>query len=89
MNINNVVWREAKDEMGRSVWINLSLARTIRRDTKSRGTLVTFDHQHAVAVETAVNDLISGPPAPAPAMRPRDFDSEPTRARSRSGRVAG
>jgi hypothetical protein len=87
MNINNVVWREAKDEMGRSVWINVSLARTIRRDPKGRGTLVSFDHQHSISVETAVNDLLSG--APAPAMRPRDFDSEPTRARSRSGRATG
>jgi hypothetical protein len=87
MNINGLVWREAKDEMGRSVWINMSLARTVRRDPKSRGTLVTFDHQHSITVETAVNDLMSA--APAPAMRPRDFDIEPTRARSRSGRVAG
>jgi hypothetical protein len=41
---------------------------TIRRDPKGRGTLVTFDHQHSIAVETNVNDLLSG--AQAPAMHP-------------------
>ena len=43
MNIGDAVWREAKDEMGRSIWINLSLARSIRRDPTGRRTLVTFD----------------------------------------------
>ena len=60
MNINGVVWREAKDEMGRSVWINVSLARTIRRDPKGRGTLVSFDHQHSISVETAVTTSCPG-----------------------------
>jgi hypothetical protein len=69
----NPIWREAKDDMGRSVWLKLSLARCIRRDPKGRSTVVTFDNAHAVTVETPVNDLISNTTATAPARRPRDF----------------
>jgi len=89
MNNNNLIWREAKDDMGRPVWINMSLARCIRRDPKGRCTLVTFDKEHTVAVDTTIHDLISiATPQPPPARRPRDFDFEPTVA-SRSRRHGG
>jgi hypothetical protein len=85
MNIGDAVWREARDEMGRSVWINLSLARTIQRDPKGRCTWVTFDKQHIVAVDDRVDDLMGGETKPS-ATRPRDFHDEPTGLRSRTGR---
>ena len=56
MNMNGAAWREAKDDMGRSVWLNLSLARSIRRDPKGRGTWVTFDNEHTISVESTVED---------------------------------
>ena len=75
----NDVWREAKDDMGRSIWINMSLACCIRRDPKGRCTLVTFDKEHTLAVDSTVNDLMSGATRPAPTKRPRDFDVAPLR----------
>jgi hypothetical protein len=72
MNMQSAVWREAKDDMGRSVWLNLSLARSIRRDPKGRGTWVTFDNEHTVSVETTVEDLVACA-TPTQAKRPRDL----------------
>ena len=72
MNIGNAVWRKAKDEMGRSLWINLSLARSIRRDPTGRCTWVTFDKEHIVAVEDKIEDLMTDA-TPQSATRPRDF----------------
>jgi hypothetical protein len=59
MKIGEAVWGEAKDDMGRSVWLNLSLARAIRRDPTGRCTWVMFDKEHAVAVVDGVEDLIA------------------------------
>ena len=72
--MNNSIWREAKDDMGRSVWLNMALARSIRRDPKGRSTLVTFDNAHAIAVDTSVSDLISETSSTTRARRPRDLD---------------
>jgi hypothetical protein len=76
MKMNDAVWREAKDEMGRSVWVNLSLARTIRRDSKKHCTWISFDKDHAVAVVDSVDILIGGATR-STASRPRNF-YEPT-----------
>ncbi len=70
----NPIWREAKDDMGRALWINMSLARSIRRDPKGRSTVVMFDNAHAIAVDTPVNDLISETTTTTRARRPRDLD---------------
>jgi len=72
MNMQSAVWREAKDDMGRSVWLNLTLARSIRRDPKGRGTWVTFDNEHTISVESTVEDLLVCS-APQTARRPRDL----------------
>ncbi len=60
MKIGDAVWGEGKDDMGRSVWVNLSQARVIRRDPKGRYTLVTFDKEHTVSLVDRVEDLIAG-----------------------------
>ena len=60
MKVGDAAWREAKDDMGRSVWLNLSLARTIRRDPAGRCTWVMFDKEHTVAVQDGVDHLIGG-----------------------------
>ena len=88
MNIGDAVWREAKDEMGRSIWINLSLARSIRRDPTGRRTLVTFDKEHIVSVEDKVEDLMSCATPPS-ATRPGDFDDGRTRVPGRTKRWEG
>jgi len=79
MKMGDSVWREARDEMGRSVWVNLSLARTIRRDPKNHCTWISFDKDHAVAVVDGVDVLIGGATRPT-ASRPRNFD-EPSHSR--------
>ena len=73
MKSGNSVCREARDEMGRSDWVNVSLARTIRRDSKKHCTLVWFDKDHAIAVVDGVDVLIGGATPPT-ASRPRNFD---------------
>ena len=71
--MGNAVWREARDEMGRSVWVNLSLARTIRRDSKKNCTWISFDKDHAVAIVDGVEVLIGGATRTT-SRRPHDFD---------------
>jgi hypothetical protein len=73
MKMGDSVWREASDEMGRSVWINLSLARTIRRDSRKHCTWVSFDKDHVVAVVDGIEVLIGGATRTT-ARRPNDFD---------------
>jgi hypothetical protein len=80
MKIGDAVWREARDDMGRPTWVNLSLARTIRRDPKNHCTWVVFDKEHAVAVADAIDDLLAGAVRPA-ATRPRHFDEDPLKSR--------
>jgi hypothetical protein len=87
MNIGDAVWREARDGMGRSVWINLSLARSIRRDPTGRCTWVTFDKEHSVAVDDRVDDLMAGATTTLSATRPRNFYDGPTRVRGRTGQL--
>jgi hypothetical protein len=58
---------------------NLSLARTIRRDSKNHCTWISFDKDHAVAVVDGVDALIGGATRPT-ASRPRNFD-EPLHSR--------
>jgi hypothetical protein len=73
LTMGNEGWREARDEMGRSVWINLSLARMIRRDSRKNCTWISFDKDHAVAVVDGVAALIDGA-ARSTSRRPHDFD---------------
>jgi hypothetical protein len=71
--MGNAVWREARDEMGRAVWVNLALARTMRRDSKKYCTWISFDKDHVLAVVDGVEELIDGETRTR-SRRPRDFD---------------
>jgi hypothetical protein len=71
--MGNSVWREARDEIGRSVWINLSLVRTLRRDSRKHCTWISFDKDHVVAVADGIEALIGGAPRTT-SRRPHDFD---------------
>jgi hypothetical protein len=73
MKIGDAMWGEGKDDMGRSLWVNLSLARTIRRDPTGRCTWITFEKEHAVSVVDGVEDLLSS------ATNPRSLKTRPQR----------
>jgi hypothetical protein len=73
LNMGNAVWREARDEMGRAIWVNLTLARTMRRDSKKHCTWISFDKDHTVAVVDGAEALIDGAPR-STSRRPHDFD---------------
>ena len=84
MKTSDAHWTEAKDEMGRTVWVNLSLARTIRRDPTGRCTLIAFDKDHVLGVQELTDRLIEAAPRTT-AARPRNF-TDPLQSRNQSRR---
>jgi hypothetical protein len=84
MKASDALWTEAKDEMGRTVWVNLSLARTIRLDPTGRCTLIAFDKDHVLGVQDPIDRLIDATPRTT-AARPRNF-TDPLYSRHHSKR---
>jgi hypothetical protein len=72
MKTSDTHWAEAKDEMDRTVWVNLSLARTIRRDPTGRCTWIAFDKDHVLGVQETIDRLI-GTATRTTAARPRQL----------------
>jgi hypothetical protein len=59
MQLGDVIWARDTSPDGAEVWVNLSIARVIRRDEGQRVTVIEFDQEHLMHVTDAVDGLLA------------------------------